>query len=115
VRCGFNPCGSASNGSFGANAQWREVAQIATGLRLRFGKSPASSGAAINRRPNDGTRENFSHSSYAITTTSRRPWRVITQGAPRTPSSTTGENAALAFSQLNVFQPFPHAPAFLSL
>jgi len=74
-----------------------------------------AAGCAINRRSNDGTREIFSHSSYAIRDPSRRPWRVITQGAPRTASSTTAENAALAFSQLNFFQPFPHAPAFLSL
>ena len=48
-------------------------------------------------------------------TASRWPWRVITECAPRTAPSTTAENAALAFSQLNVFQPFPLAPAFLSM
>jgi len=40
---------------------------------------------------------------------------VITQGEPQTASSTTVEKAALAFSQLNFFQPFPQARAFLSL
>jgi hypothetical protein len=32
-----------------------------------FGSLDPSSGAAINKRPSDGTRESFSYSSYAIT------------------------------------------------
>jgi hypothetical protein len=66
------------------------------GLRLRLGRSPFSSGADINKRPNDGTCESFSHSSYKTTTASRRPWRVMMQDVPRTASSTMAESAALA-------------------
>jgi len=53
------------------------------GLALRSGKSPAASGAAMRRRPNEGTCDNRSQSAKPSTTASGLPCRVMTDGLPR--------------------------------